>query len=151
MSAGMTIDLSEQDHHWWREVLVRQMGGNPYLNNYTTVNYNNEPGEKAFEYMTDLMTKHKVTDPRFMDEGQAAFKSGRAAMHIDGSFRLASFNKARRLDWGVAELPEHNGMRSNFSSYWVNAVSKKAQGEKKEAAEKFIQFITSEAAMPNLA
>ncbi|UGA56158.1 extracellular solute-binding protein [Vibrio sp. VB16] len=147
LSAGLTVDLAEQDHHWWREVLIRQMGGVPYLNDYQTTNYTNEAGEKAFAFMTDLLTKHEVTTPRFMDEGQAAFKAGRAAMHIDGSFRLSTYNKARRLEWGVAELPSHNGIKSNFSSYWVNAVSKKAQGESRDAAEKFVAFLTSEDAM----
>lgn len=145
--AGMTVDLAGQDHNWWREVLVRQMGGDPYLNDYKTVNYNNKAGEEAFELLTGLVTKYKVTEPGFMNEGQAAFKAGRSALHIDGSFRLSTFNKARHLDWGVTELPSHNGVKSNFASYWVNSVSKKAQGEKRDAAEKFIAFLTSEEAM----
>ena len=145
--AGLTVDLGEQDHHWWREVLVRQMGGVPYLKDYQKTNYDNAAGEKAFEFLTSLVKEHKVTEPSFMDQGQAAFKAGRAALHIDGSFRLSTYNKARRLDWGVAELPSHNGVQANFSSYWVNSVSKKAQGEERDAAEKFIAFLTSEDAM----
>jgi multiple sugar transport system substrate-binding protein len=29
-TAGITMDMAGQDHHWWREVLVRQNGGEPY-------------------------------------------------------------------------------------------------------------------------
>tara|TARA_R110002167_G_scaffold138515_1_gene325723 strand:- start:8152 stop:9372 length:1221 start_codon:yes stop_codon:yes gene_type:complete len=145
--AGFAVDVAKQYHHWWREVLIRQMGGEPYTNNYQQVNYNNEAGAKALEFLTDFIKTHKVTESGFMDEGQAAFKSGRAAMYIDGLFRIPTFKKARRLDWSVAELPSHNGIKSNVSSYWVNAVTQKAKGEKRDAAEKFIAFLSSEEAM----
>ena len=36
--AGMTIGMNAQDHHWFREVLVRQMGGDPYMDDYRKVN-----------------------------------------------------------------------------------------------------------------
>jgi multiple sugar transport system substrate-binding protein len=99
------------------------------------------------ELLTGLITKSKGSEPGCRNEGQAAFKAGRSAVHIDGSFRLSTFNKARHLDWGVTELPSHNEVKSNFASYWVNSVSKKAQGQKRDAAEKFIAFLTSEDAM----
>jgi multiple sugar transport system substrate-binding protein len=52
------------------------------------------------------------------------------------------------LKWGVAELPAGpDGTKSNYSSYWVNAVTSKADGEKEEAAKKFLAFITSDEAM----
>jgi multiple sugar transport system substrate-binding protein len=68
-------------------------------------------------------------------------------MHIDGSFVLSLFNRTRRLEWGVTELPSHNGLKANFSSYWVNGITSKAEGEKRIAAEKFLKFITSDKAM----
>ncbi|MEO0914531.1 MAG: extracellular solute-binding protein, partial [Pseudomonadota bacterium] len=82
------------------------------------------------------------------DEPQAAFKAGRAGMHIDGSFRIGSLNNTRGLKWGVAELPAGpDGTRSNYSSYWVNAITTKAEGEKYDAAVKFMQYVTSDEAM----
>ena len=84
----------------------------------------------------------------FMDEPQAAFKAGRAGMHIDGSFRIGSLNKQRGLKWGVTELPATaDGARSNYSSYWVNAITTKAEGEQYDAAVKFMEYITSDEAM----
>ena len=38
-------------------------------------------------------------------------------------------------------------MPSNYSSYWVNAVTSKATGEKLDAALKFMAYITSDEAM----
>lgn len=146
---GMTAGMTAQDHHWWREGLIRQMGGEPYMEDYTKVNYNNDAGLKALEFYTSLFTgDDAVTAIGFMDEPQAAFKAGRAGMHIDGSFRIGSLNKQRGLEWGVAELPATaDGTRSNYSSYWVNAITTKAEGEKYDAAVKFMQYVTSDEAM----
>jgi len=146
--AGMTIGMNAQDHHWFREVLVRQMGGDPYTDDYRTVNYNSEAGAKAIDFYNGLVNNHKVAAYGFMDEPQAAFKAGLAGMHIDGSFRIGSLNKTRGLKWGVAELPANaNGERFNYSSYWVNAITTKAEGEKYDAAVKFMAYVTSDEAM----
>ena len=146
---GITAGMTAQDHHWWREGLIRQMGGEPYVDDYTKVNYNSKAGLEALEFYTGLFTgDDAVTAIGFMDEPQAAFKAGRAGMHIDGSFRIGSLNKQRGLKWGVTELPATaDGTRSNYSSYWVNAITTKAKGEKYDAAIKFMQYVTSDEAM----
>jgi multiple sugar transport system substrate-binding protein len=145
---GITTGMTAQDHHWFREVLVRQMGGEPYADDYTKVNYNDEAGQKALDYYIGLSRDHGVTRVGFMDEPQAAFKAGRACMHIDGSFRIGALDTVRGLKWGVTELPANaEGVRSNYSSYWVNAITSKAEGEKLEAAKKFMAYLTSDEAM----
>jgi multiple sugar transport system substrate-binding protein len=145
---GITTGMTAQDHHWFREVLVRQFGGDPYADDYQTVNYNDEAGLKALEFYTGLEKTHGVTASGFMDEPQAAFKAGRAGFHIDGSFRIGSLAAIRGLEWGVAELPAGpDGTQSNYSSYWVNAVTTKAEGEKYDAALKFMAYVTSDEAM----
>ncbi|UWQ19435.1 extracellular solute-binding protein [Jannaschia sp. M317] len=146
---GITAGMTAQDHHWWREGLVRQMGGEPYVDDYKTVNYNSDAGRMAAEFYTNMfMGEDPVTGIGFMDEPQAAFKAGRAGMHIDGSFRIGSLNGVRGLNWGVTELPANaDGVRSNYSSYWVNAITTKAEGEKYDAAVKFMEYVTSDEAM----
>ena len=146
---GMTAGMTAQDHHWWREGLIRQMGGEPYTDDYQTVNYNSDAGLMALEFYTDMfLGEDPITAVGFMDEPQAAFKAGLAGMHIDGSFRIGSLADIRGLKWGVTELPATaDGVRSNYSSYWVNAITTKAEGEKYDAAVKFMQYITSDEAM----
>lgn len=146
---GITAGMTAQDHHWWREGLIRQFGGEPYVDDYQTVNYNSEAGQAAVDFYTNMfMGENPVSAIGFMDEPQAAFKAGRAGMHIDGSFRIGSLNGTRGLEWGVTELPANaDGTRSNYSSYWVNAITTKAQGEKYDAAVKFMAYITSDEAM----
>ena len=148
ISAGMTLDMGGQDHQWWREVLIRQFGGVPYTDNDAKVAYNNEAGLKALTFYTDLQKKHKVGQAGFMDEGQAAFRAGLAAMTIDGTFRLGSFNTIKSFEWGVTELPTNGqGVRSNYASYFANAITTKTEGEKLAAAEKFLAYVSSPEAM----
>ena len=48
----------------------------------------------------------------------------------------------------MAELPAGpDGTKSNYSSYWVNAITTKAEGEKYQASIKFMNYITSDEAM----
>ncbi len=148
VSEGFALDMAGQDHQWWREVLVRQFGGAPYEPGDRKVAYNTEAGEKALAYYADLQMKHKVGQIGFMDDGQAAFKAGRAAMIVDGTFRLGSFNAIKAFEWGVTELPANAaGLRSNYASYFANAITTKAQGEKKAAAAKFLAYLSSAEAM----
>jgi len=147
-TVGLTLDMAGQDHQWWREVLVRQFGGEPYNADYTEVAYNDEAGVKALEWYTGLQTEYGIGVTGFMDEGQAAFRSGRAAMTIDGTFRLGSFRSIEDFEWGVAELPANEaGLRSNYASYFANAIGSGAKGEKLEAAQKFLAYISSNEAM----
>ena len=147
-AVGLTMAMTGQDHHWWREVLVRQFGGQPYSDDGRTVTYNDEAGAAALQYYIDMIQDHGVSDIGFMDEPQAAFRAGRGGMHIDGSFRLGALRDTRGLDWGVGELPANaDGDRYNFSSYWVNGITTTPQGEEFDAAARFLQFITTPDAM----
>jgi multiple sugar transport system substrate-binding protein len=146
-SEGITLDPAGQDHQWWRDVLVRQFGGVPY-DDAGNVAYNDDAGLKALTWYTDLATKEKVGALGFMDEGQAAFKGGLAAFTVDGTFRLGSFKPITDFEWGVVELPANaEGVRSNFASFFANGISADVEGEKKAAAEKFLQYVTSPEAM----
>ncbi|ABV33682.1 MULTISPECIES: extracellular solute-binding protein [Pseudothermotoga] len=144
VQAGMATQPSGQGHHWIREVLVRQFGGAPYSEDYKKVTYQNVP--EALKFYTDLITVHKVGYPGFMNDDITAFMSQSAAMNIDGSFRIGALKNAG-INFGVAELPEYNGIKSNFASFWANAITKNATGEKLSAAIKFLKFLASEKSM----
>lgn len=148
ITAGITMDMAGQDHHWWREVLVRQFGGVPYTDGDRKVAYDTEAGANALKFYTDLQTDKKVGELKFMDEGQAAFRAGRAAMTVDGTFRLGAFRSIDAFEWGVTELPANaDGVRSNYASYFANGISARTKGEKLEAAKKFLNYISSPEAM----
>ncbi len=147
VQAGLTLDMGGQDHHWLREVLIRQFGGAPYSADKKTVTYNSGAGVNATQWYVDLAGKQRVGQIGFLTDGVTAFRSGKAAMTIDGSFRLGALDGQKGLDYGVAELPSHNGVKANFASYWVNGITTKATGPKLDAAVKFLKFITTPEAM----
>ncbi len=144
---GIALDTAGQDVQWIRQILIPEFGGVPYSPDYRKVAYNTPAGVAAVRWYTDLITKDKLSTLGFLTDGVTAFRSGKAAMTIDGSFRLGAFDAQKGLDYGVAELPAHDGRRSNFASYWANGITSKAKGEKLEAAAKFLAFITTPAAM----
>ncbi|MEQ8367589.1 MAG: extracellular solute-binding protein [Roseicyclus sp.] len=144
---GLTTGMTAQDHHWFREVLIRQFGGEPYLDDYQTVNYDTDAGRAALDFYLGL-EEAGVSQSGFMDEPQAAFRGNRAAFHIDGSFRIGALNDSRGLEWGVTELPAGaDGTQSNYSSYWVNAITSSAEGPEYEASVLFMEYLTSPEAM----
>lgn len=147
LSAGIALDTGGQDIPWIREGLIREFGGTPYSADGKKVAYASPAGAAAVQWYVDLITKEKVSELGFLTDAVTAFRSGKAALTIDGSFRLGAFDGQRGLDYGVAELPSHNGIRSNYASYWVNGITSKAKGEKLAAAAKFLAFVTTPAAM----
>ena len=145
--SGTTIGLPSQDSHWWREVLVRQFGGRPYTDDYRRVTYGDESGAAALRWYTDLQRKYHVAAAGFMTEPAAAFRAGRVGLHVNASFLVGALQATHGLDWGVGELPSRNGVRANYASYWVNALASGREGARRDAAARFLAFVTTDAAM----
>ncbi len=141
--AGAAMQPSGQGVNWLRDVLVRQFGGEPYSTDGRKVAYDSPAGAAAMGWYLDLIRKDKVGFPGFMTDDVTAFRAHRAAMNIDGSFRLAALNGQADLDYGVAELPTHDGKRANSPSFWANGITRGATGAKLEAAAKFVAFLAS--------
>ena len=147
VQAGMAMQPSGQGHNWIREVLIRQFGGTPYSADGRKVTYNAEEGVAALQWYIDRITKDKVGYPGFATDDVTAFKSQTAAMNIDGSFRIATLNAVKDLDWAVAELPAHRGLKSNYASFWTHGITAGTKGPKLAASLKFLKYITSADAM----
>lgn len=143
---GFVTDLGAQDHHWFREVLVRQFGGQPYSDDGRTVLYNDDAGLQAWNYLLAFKTELETGDNTLFTDSTNAFVSGKVCFHVDGSFRLGTLAaNAPDMNFGVVELPTHNGIQSTFGSYWTHGITKKAAADPARfaASVKFLQFITS--------
>lgn len=143
VQSGLLMQPSGQGHSWLREVLFRQFGNLPYSADYRKVSYADANGVAAFKWYTDLITKDKVGYPNFATDDVTAFKAGKGAMNIDGSFRIATLNAVKDLEWGVAELPSYKGIKSNYASYWTHGIVSGTKGKKLEASIKFLKYLTS--------
>jgi multiple sugar transport system substrate-binding protein len=143
VQSGLLMQPNGQGHVWIREVLFRQFGAIPYSADGRKVTYNSAAGIQAFQWYTDRITKDKVGYPNFSTDDVTAFTAQKAAMNIDGSFRIATLNAIKNLEWGAAELPTYNGIKSNFASFWTNAIVNGVTGAKLDAAVKFLKFLAS--------
>lgn len=143
VQAGLAMQPTGQGHNWIREVLIRQFRGVPYSVDGRKVTYNTPEGAAALQWYTDRITKDKVGYPNFATDDVTAFRTQKAAMNIDGSFRIAAFKAIPDLEWGVAELPTHNGVKSNYASFWTHGIAAGVKGAKLNASIKFLKFITS--------
>jgi multiple sugar transport system substrate-binding protein len=143
-----------QDHHLIRTVLMNQLGTPAYSADNREVLYGNEIGAEALRTWTDWMLVDEIGVVEFIP-GSSGYRDGfinqqNIGMIIDGSFAIGQVRDNAQFDWGVAELPTfENGMRSNFGSFWMNAVTPRAyeSPEKLEAAARFVEFVTTEEAM----
>lgn len=144
---GFPVSMTGQGHHWFREILLRQFGQQPYSDDYTQVLWNaSQGGYDAWAELLKFQTELKTGDATLFDGDPNFFLAGKACFHIDGSFRLGTIaSNAPDLNFGVAELPTHNGVKSTFGSYWTHGITNKAAADPKrmDAAVKFLQFITS--------
>ena len=142
---GLTFQPSGQLHAWFRPVLLKQFGQEPISDDKKTVLWNaSENGYKAFEFLVNLAKVDKVGEKDFFTDDSTAFISGKAAMHIDGSYRLGSLtSQAPDLNYGVTVLPTYNGVETSFGSFWTNGITTNATGNKLDAAAKFLEFLTS--------
>jgi multiple sugar transport system substrate-binding protein len=143
---GIVVDPAGQAHHWFREVLLRQYGQPPLSEDNRQVLWNaSEEGYAAWEAFLSFEKDLQVSRRDFENDYDP-FLAGNACFHIDGSFRVGTItNNAPDLNYGVVELPEHNGVQSTFGSYWTHGITQKAAADpaRMAAAVKFLQFITT--------
>jgi multiple sugar transport system substrate-binding protein len=64
-------------------------------------------------------------------------------MVIDGSFRIGTYRPLSNLEWGVAEIPTRNGIKSNYASFWTHSIADGVKGDKLAASIKFLKFLAS--------
>jgi len=144
---GHAPALAAQDHHWFREVLLRQFGGAPYSDDGRTVTYNSEAGCAAFAWLAAFETEYKTGSNDLFTDATQAFINGESALHVDGSFRVGTIARNNPdLNYGVTELPiGPNSERHTFGSYWTHGITRRANDDpaRLEAATKFLQFITT--------
>ncbi|WP_461367694.1 extracellular solute-binding protein [Candidatus Darwinibacter acetoxidans] len=144
---GYGWNVTGQDWHLFREVLLRQWGVAPLSEDNRTVTMNSDPAAyEVLEWWIDWSRKYGVGEEEGRGLYRDSFLAGRASMIVDGSFGIGTISANPNLKWAVAELPvkEIGGEKSNFGSFWAHAITRNATGEKLDAAAKFLEFITSD-------
>ncbi len=144
---GFIANPGGQAHHWFRQVLLPQFGQQPLSDDRRTVQWNaSEEGYAAWEQLLKFQTELETGVAGVYENDPDGFLAGEVCFHIDGSFRLGGIaSNAPDLNFGVTELPSHNGVQATFGSYWTHGITQKGASspERLEASAKFLQFITS--------
>ncbi|GAK03707.1 glycerol-3-phosphate ABC transporter, periplasmic glycerol-3-phosphate-binding protein [Geomicrobium sp. JCM 19037] len=149
--SGMAWEPAQQGHHWWRDGLLPQAGGQSLSDDAQTVTWNDtDAGLESFEYYLSFALVHETSERDFYTEDFIAFQTENAAMNIDGSFRLGTLQtEAPDLNYAVAPLPVHEegGELSSPATFWSNGIVAGVEDEKLDASVKFLEFLTSEDVM----
>ena len=144
---GFIPNPGGQAHHWFRQVLLPQFGQQPLSDDRRTVQWNaSEEGYAAWDQFLKFQTESETGIAGVYENDHDGFLAGEVCFHIDGSFRLGTIaNNAPDLNFGVVELPEHNGVKATFGSYWTHGITQKGASDpaRLEASVKFLKFITS--------
>jgi multiple sugar transport system substrate-binding protein len=145
---GLAWEPGGQGHNWFRDALLYQAGGQGLSDDRKKILWAETPaGLEAFNYWLDFPLTHKVGERDFYENDVTAFKTGHAAMNVDGSFRIGTLQKdAPDLKYAIAPLPAYKN-KATQSSFWSNGITAKVEGKKLEAATKFLQFLTSKDVM----
>jgi len=136
---------AKQGWNYLVEGLFRQNGSGVVNEAGTEVLWDCEAGLEAFEFYTNFITKWEVYTYEFL-RAYDALRTEHAAMVIGGSWAVGKLKvEAPDLPYRIAVLPRGRHGRANYGTYWANCVTHKAQGERAEAAWRFVRFITAPA------
>jgi multiple sugar transport system substrate-binding protein len=123
------------------------LASSPTATTYTQVLWNaSEGGYEAWDTFLSFERDLGTGVAGVYENDQDGFLAGEVCFHLDGSFRLGNIaTNAPDLNFGVVELPEHNGIKSTFGSYWTHGITTKAAADpaRYAAAVKFLEFITT--------
>jgi multiple sugar transport system substrate-binding protein len=146
--SGMAWEPAQQGHQWLRDGLTRQAGGEVLSADKKSVVWGDDSaGLEAFKYWLSFPTNLSTSEVGFYTDDVTAFLTEKAAMNIDGSFRIGTIKSdAPDLNYAVAPLPGNKEQSTN-ASFWTNGITAKVEGERLEAATKFLKFLTSKETM----
>ncbi len=127
--------------------MILQQGATYWADDGVHVNFQTDAAKNAWQAETDIVTKYHVEDETSIPNATAMWSSSRArapcAWSDPGRSRSAR-QEYPDLDFGYVNLPTYAGTEYKFAaeSGWGEVVNAKAPDENKEAAWKFIDFMS---------
>jgi len=146
---GVAFDGADIEVLLWMGSFILQNGGRIGRVN-GKIRINEPKALEATEWFLDLIRKHKVHTPGYVEttspKAREMFALGEAAMINDGGWTVPFVARMEpSFDWGVAVLPKGKiaGGTSSGCDY-AFGIPTTTTGEKRELAWKFIKWICSE-------
>ncbi|TBL70767.1 ABC transporter substrate-binding protein [Paenibacillus thalictri] len=106
----------------------------------TTGFINSDKSVQAAKFYYDMFNTWKISPKISPDESKEYFKSGKIAMFVGGTWNTVQFTDAK-VNYGIAPHPYFSGQNIvTPTGSWHLGINK--YSEKKEAAAKFIRYLT---------
>jgi len=127
--------------------MILQQGANYWADDGVHVNFQTDAAKKAWQDETDIVTKYHVEDETSLPNPSRyeVFFQGKGAMCMVGPWAIAvGQEEFPGLDFNYVNLPTYAGTEYRFAaeSGWGEVVNANAAPEVKEAAWKFIDFMS---------
>jgi multiple sugar transport system substrate-binding protein len=127
-------------------------GGRLYSADGLSTTVNSPQGHESFRFLTDMFTNGLMPPGAIAydrwDDIRNAFLSRRLAMYVTGNWEIGPMTAGADFEWGIAPHPMQQSKSSFLGGASLIIPSKAAN---KEAAWKWIDFLTSAASMKYLA
>jgi len=137
------IEMSLDEESGWSP-LVFQNGAEYWKNDYTEPNFTDPAVQEAFQFLTDMINKDKVTpSPAAQAKfSGSAFQAGQAAMARQGTYMLLPYlNNIKSFQWDVVVPPQgkQRGVMADGIGWSMNANT-----AQKDASWDLIKYFNSE-------
>ncbi len=119
---------------------IYQYGGD-WTDGQGTATLNSEESTQAVQFWRDLIyEEHVAPQPAGFDSWQS-FAGGSLAMITEGSWML-NFNEDNNVNWGICPFPQIGEQPAVWTSSHVMYVPTTLEGERLEAAQRLISYIS---------
>jgi multiple sugar transport system substrate-binding protein len=139
---GLALFAPEADYYWYP--WLWQNGGSLLSKDEKTIEFNNEKGKQAAEFYVGLK---RYSAPDYLNsnsyDGRIAFANGQVGMYVAGAWFAGVMDDEfpdAKGKWKAAPLPE--GSAGCATTIAGDALVLFAQGDKQDAAWKWIEFLS---------
>ena len=123
-------------------IFVLQWDGEIIDKNTKKCVMNQPEAVEAVQFLADLVNKEKLAPvPENMD-GWLGFRQGKVGMVFEGIYMLADLQKQKDLEFGAAVIPKIGKKNASWVGTHELCLSPEIKGKKKEAAWRFIKFLS---------
>ncbi len=136
---GFGINSNHHGFYYFYALLAQQHAS--FLDSAgTKVAVDTAKGERAWQWLQDLVYKYKVV-PQGETNAFQDWVTGRVAMAVDGPWQLPAAQESATFAWGTATFPNVFGTPATWGSGHVLTLPVKNDPAKRQAALKFVAWL----------